>query len=449
MPTISAVLIVKNEASCIDKCLSALKQVVDEIVIADTGSSDDSREKARAYTEAIHEIAWEDDFSRARNEAIGFATGDWILSIDADEVLREPAEARRSLLDFVQFQPQGTVGTIQHISPASQGMERRLVSGHVKRFFPRQGYRFQGAIHEQVVADNGIESAASTGVVVDHSGYDQSSADPDHKARRNIPLLEKAVSDHPGDEYYHYQLGRAHFTLQQFSEAIPPLEKALALVQFDGDSPPLGVAGPVSREVLTTAVATLAYAYANTNRLADAEALLGTHISLAHHGTQWADFYHVCGYIALMLGDVERAKAGYTESMRCGAIREDVQGTGSFASAYHLGLLAEAEEDPVGAIRYYGQSLEFEPTYQPTLDRFLDFMVENQFGVAPDIQRWADPEAFHRVCLDKLKERLDRGEAKEAEFIHTTIGLLGVSNKNFAGDLADKCLALRRRYGNV
>lgn len=447
MPTISAVLIVKNESPRIDACLAALKLLADEIVVMDTGSSDDTRDRARQYTEQVHETAWNDDFAAARNAALGVATGDWVLSIDADEVVRDPEAARRLLLDFIQFQPRNTTGTLQHVSPTTHGTERTTVSGHVERFFPRLGFRFEGAIHEQVVPESGVKSIASTGVVVDHSGYDQSAADPAHKARRNIPLLEKAIAAQPDDEYYHYQLGRAYFTLLDYKRTIPPLEKALDLMVFSPEQPPSGARGPVSREVLTNAIVSLAYAYANTERLADSEALLGKHIALAHAGTQWADFYHACGYIALMLGDIERAKAGYTEAMRCGSVREDVAGTGSYASAYHLGLLAEAEQDPVAAIRNYGQSLEFKPDYQPTLDRFIDFMVENEFGVAPDIQRWADPDAFARVCLDKMKARLDNGETKAADFIHTAIGLLDVSNKQFAGDLLDKATALRRQYG--
>ncbi len=393
-------------------------------------------------------IDWHDDFSRARNEALTHATGDWILSIDADEVIREGSEARRVLLDFIQYQPQNTVGTIQHISPANHGTERCLVTGHVRRFFPRAGFQFQGSIHEQVMAENKIESLASTGVVMDHSGYDQSVADPNHKARRNIPLLQRAVAESPNDEYLHYQLGRAHYTLQNYVDAIPLLEKTLSLITFSPEQPPQGSQGPVSREVLTNTIVSLAYSYVNANRLADAEALVSTHIGLDHTGTRWADFYHVCGYVALMLGDIERARAGYTEAMRCGSIREDVAGTGSYASAYHLGLLAEAEADPVGAIRSYGQSLEFKSDYLPTLDRFVDFMVENQFGVAPDIQRWADPATFHRVCLAKLKARLEKGEKKEAEFIHTVIGLLAITNKRFAGELADQCRVLRLQYGS-
>lgn len=431
MPSISAVLIVKNESRHIDACLDALTPLADEIVVADTGSQDDTMDRARAYTDRVVSVAWEDDFAAARNAALAEATGDWVLSIDADEVVRDPDGARRLLLDFVQFQPRGTVGTIQHVSPASHGQERAVVTGHVERFFPRDMYHFSGIVHEQLVSDSGLKSVASTGVVVDHSGYDQSAADPGHKARRNIPLLEKAIAAEPEDEYFHYQLGRAHYTLLDYAAAIPHLEKALALMQFAPGEAPAGAHGGVSREVLTNAIVSLAYSYANTGRLRDAEALLGTHIELAHGGTKWADFYHVCGYIALMLGDIERAKAGYTEAMRCGSVREDVAGTGSYAAAYHLGLLAEAEQDPVAAIRSYGQSLEFKPDYLPTLDRFIDFMVENEFGVAPDIQRWADPEVFARVCLDKMRVRLDKGDTKGADFIHTVIGLLDVSNKQF------------------
>ena len=447
MPTISAVLIVKNEAHHLADCLTALQQVADEIVVADTGSTDGTLEAAQAHTKRVHSIEWHDDFARARNEALALATGDWILSIDADEVVRFPQEARRTLLDFIQYQPQGTTGTIQHVSPSKHGQEHTLVKGDVERFFPREGYRFEGTIHEQLVAESGIRNLVSTGVVVDHSGYDQSLADPHHKARRNIPLLEKAVAEASDNEYYHYQLGRAHFTLQQYPEAIAALEKTLDAIQFAEGQAPSGSAGAVSRELLTNLVVTLAYAYVNCQRIAEAEALLGTHIGLAHAGTQWADFYHVCGYVALMLGDVERAKAGYQEALRCGSIREDVAGTGSFSSAYHLGLLAEAEKDLVGAIRNYGLSLQLKRDYEPTIDRFLDFMVENEFGFAPDIQRWVDPTALQRVCLAKLKTRLDKGETKEAEFLHTTIGLLGASNKALAGDLPEKCLALRQHYG--
>jgi len=450
MPEISAVLIVKNEAPRLSACLESLQGVVDEIVVADTGSSDDTLTIARRFTPHCHEIPWNNDFSAARNQAIGFATCPWILSIDADEIVHQPEHARALLDEFVQFQPAGATGTIQHRSPAGHGAERRLVCGHVVRFFPKATYRFAGTIHEQLVPVAGPHGAiASTGLVVLHSGYDQAEGDPNHKAIRNLALLERAVEREPENEYYHYQLGKSHFALKHYAEAAQAFERALARIDL-GHGTPTGHDGtPIGREMLTTLVTSLTYAYANLERLRDAELLLSHHIELGHAGTQWADFYHVCGYVALLLGDVERAKAGYLESMRCGQVREDVAGTGSHASAYHLGLLAEAEQDIAGAIGHYSTVLEFMSDYQPALDRYIDFMIEHQLGVAPGIQARVDRDAFHKTCLRKLRAYLEAGAMDKADFIITTVGLLAITNKAFAGDLLASCQEIRRPYGIV
>ena len=448
MPKISAVLIVKNEAPRLALCLEALRNVVDEIIVADTGSSDDTLAIARQFTPHCHEIPWENDFAAARNRAVAFAKGPWILSIDADEIVIEPARARALLDDFILSQPAGTTGTIQHRSPTGTGAEQVIVTGTVERFFEKSKYRFSGIIHEQLTPLNGIRGPiASTGVVVVHSGYEHREGDPDHKGLRNLPLLQQAAAAHPDDAYYRYQLGRTLFTLKRYPEAITAFEEALRGIDFAQAAPTYRNGAPVSRETLTTLLTSLTYALANSGRLADAENLLTDHIALDHHGTHWADFYHTCGYVALMLGDIERAIAAYTESMRCGPIREDVAGTGSYASAYHLGLLAEAEGDLPGAIGHYATALQFKPDHRVTLDRYIDFMVEHQFGVAPNIQAHASPEAFQATVLRRLKARLDANDKTGADFLITTIGLLAFTNKRFAGDLLEQCQMIRMPYG--
>lgn len=318
----------------------------------------------------------------------------------------------------------------------------------MERFFPKDDYAFAGIIHERLTPRAGDHGGmAPTGVTVRHSGYEHRGDDPDHKGRRNLPLLEAAVAAAPESEYYHYHIGRTLYALRRYAEAAAAFERSLALIDFGGETPVARDGAPLGRELLTTLVTTLAYAYVNTGRLQDAEALLTQHIGLAHPGTDWADFYHVCGYVALMLGDIERARAAYTESMRHGPVHEDVAGTGSYASAYHLGLLAEAERDLIGAIDHYGAALEWKPDYRVALDRYLDFMVENELGVAPGIQRHADPEAFRTACLQKLETRLEAGEKDRADFIITTVGLLATTNRDFAGDLLDRCQEIRRQYG--
>ena len=85
--SLSACLIVKNESKHLEKCLSCLKDNVDEIIVVDTGSSDSTKEIAAKFTSKIFDFAWKDDFSEARSFSISKASSDWIFVIDADEII--------------------------------------------------------------------------------------------------------------------------------------------------------------------------------------------------------------------------------------------------------------------------------------------------------------------------------------------------------------------------
>ena len=89
MITISLCMIVKNEAGTLERCLSSVADLVDEIIIVDTGSTDDTKAIAKRYTAKVYDFPWVDDFSMARNFAFEKATCDYIYSADADEVLDE------------------------------------------------------------------------------------------------------------------------------------------------------------------------------------------------------------------------------------------------------------------------------------------------------------------------------------------------------------------------
>ena len=89
MPTISLCMIVKNEEKHLARCLDTVRDLMDEIIIVDTGSADRTKEIAARYTDRIYDFAWIDDFSAARNFAFSMAGCDYIYSADADEVLDE------------------------------------------------------------------------------------------------------------------------------------------------------------------------------------------------------------------------------------------------------------------------------------------------------------------------------------------------------------------------
>ncbi len=87
MSTISLCMITKNEEHFLEQCLNSVKELVDEIIIVDTGSTDQTKEIASKFTDKIYDFQWCDDFSAARNESLKHAAKDWILVLDADEVI--------------------------------------------------------------------------------------------------------------------------------------------------------------------------------------------------------------------------------------------------------------------------------------------------------------------------------------------------------------------------
>ena len=99
-PRLSVCLIVKNEERFLAQCLESIRDIAHQIVVVDTGSTDRTIEIAKEFKAEIHTFAWNDDFSAARNEALKHATGDWVLSLDADEELLP--EHKRTILEEIK-----------------------------------------------------------------------------------------------------------------------------------------------------------------------------------------------------------------------------------------------------------------------------------------------------------------------------------------------------------
>jgi glycosyltransferase involved in cell wall biosynthesis len=204
MSRLSAALIVRDESRFIEGCLLSLVDRVDEIVVVDTGSRDDTIDKARRFPISLHHFAWCNDFSAARNFALDRASGDWILYIDADERLevREPAILDAALNDErkvawnLRFHPR------LDWTPYA---ELRLF-----RNDPR--IRFRGVIHERIQDD--VERVACTdrrgigqcALTLQHIGYED---DQTYKNPRNIPLLRAHLAREPDHLYSWWHLGQS------------------------------------------------------------------------------------------------------------------------------------------------------------------------------------------------------------------------------------------------
>lgn len=207
MSTVSACLIVKDEAARLPRCLASLAEAVDEIVVVDTGSSDETRELARSFGARVGTFHWSDDFSAARNAALDLATGDWVLVIDADEWLRPGgAAALRAACDdpaVVAYK----LALVNHLDG-----DRREEESLTRLFRRDPRVRFAGRVHEQVteslaqVATRPGAWPELRGVTIEHDGYLKSIVRERDKSRRNVALLSRAVDEAPRDPYLRYKL---------------------------------------------------------------------------------------------------------------------------------------------------------------------------------------------------------------------------------------------------
>lgn len=194
-PRLTAAMIVRDEAEYLSGCLESLRDLADEVVIADTGSTDGSQELARRYGARVEEIRWRGDFAAARNAALEIATGDWILYIDADE----RAYGERKVLDPLFVDP-GIAALTVRFRPVSGFTRYR----EIRLFRNRPELRFRGVIHEshlpalrELVSAEGLQVADSE-LALDHLGYDRPRPDKHH---RNRPLLEARLAEEPDNTY--------------------------------------------------------------------------------------------------------------------------------------------------------------------------------------------------------------------------------------------------------
>lgn len=221
--TISVSLVVKNEEKYLERCLTSIRDVADEIIIVDTGSTDRSVEIAKQYTDRFFEILWKDDFSRARNFALDKSTGDWILMLDGDEEL-DP-QCITMLKEKVQnSNSEGYLIKILNYYQTGSGVE---ISPDVvfRLFRNNRAYRYTGAIHEQI-CDNIIEVnpkakiSIAEDICIIHYGYLSEEISAKNKAERNTRLLEKAVQKNPNNLLDRFHLGVEYFRATQINRAL-------------------------------------------------------------------------------------------------------------------------------------------------------------------------------------------------------------------------------------
>jgi tetratricopeptide (TPR) repeat protein len=211
--TISCVMIVKNEEIFLEKCLLSVKNWVDEIIIVDTGSTDRTVEIAKRYTDKMYFHPWEDSFSKARNQALAYATCDWIFQIDADEELVQ--EDTHNLLDAVKNEELDAI-MVQIVSKLREGKSEAIHS--VERIFRNNGkIHYEGRVHNRLA---GIKHAKVYPIRLIHYGYNQTQIHSKKKFDRTVSLLKMDLEDDPNNPKTYHYLSCSYLTQGMFQEAL-------------------------------------------------------------------------------------------------------------------------------------------------------------------------------------------------------------------------------------
>jgi tetratricopeptide (TPR) repeat protein len=341
---LSLCMIVKDEQELLPACLASVQGVVDEMVILDTGSSDRSLEIATAYGARVYQSEWPNDFSVARNQALQYVQGEWVLVLDADEVLlpdiitplHQAIQDQNLLVINLLRQEQGQAQT-----PYS--LVSRLFRRHPQLYFSRPYHELvDDSVAEILQHQPHWRVGYLPQVAILHSGYQAAAIAQRGKTERARTLMSAYLAQHPQDAYIASKLGALYVQQGESQSGIQLLEQGLV-------SPALE---PNVRFELHYHLG-IAYGKQAQFEIAAAHYQAATLQSVPEFMKLAA--YNNWGSLLQEQGDWLAAQQQFQQVLKIDP---------TFAIGhYNLGITLKAQGDYGGAISAYQRALELQPDY--------------------------------------------------------------------------------------
>mgnify|MGYP005840526303 CR=1 FL=1 len=239
--TLSLCMIVKDEAETLPRCLARVTDLVDEVVVCDTGSTDNTVDVAKSLGAIVHTLPWTNDFAAARNAALDKVTGDWVLVLDADETL---TDAGRALVQRVrEGQPLGETPldavVLITLLRCELDAEQAPYSAVSRLFRRRPDLRFARPYHETVddsvaalmQAEPQWQVVTVPEVAIDHRGYQPDAIAQRDKFQRAQTIMAAYLEQHPDDPYICNKLGALYGQAGEWETGRALLQQGLQQVQ--------------------------------------------------------------------------------------------------------------------------------------------------------------------------------------------------------------------------
>lgn len=205
--TLSLCIIAKDAEKDLKNCLESVKDIVDEIVLIDTGSTDNTKKIASQYNAKIYDYNWQESFADARNFSLSKITTDWILILDADEVLVGDKNKLKEIInaDYPEKTPMYFLDILTYTKPDNE--EYSLYQKKIRLFPKHENIKFEYSVAEEIIHPEGIanlQAFDASGIAIKHflNGGLKS------KSQRNVLILKKELKKNPKAFYYNYLMGK-------------------------------------------------------------------------------------------------------------------------------------------------------------------------------------------------------------------------------------------------
>lgn len=410
---ITLCMIVKDEEVFLPRCLASVQEVVEAMVVVDTGSTDRTVALAEAAGAQVVHFPWRQDFAAARNAAFAAVRTPWILVLDADEEL--VGADRETLLKAVA-QPTADAYNLRIVSLADRPED--LSEARVTRLFRHHPeVRWSGRVHEQIIPALFAAGLALGQVEVRllHYGYLGAVAQSRDKAERNLALLNAQVQAEPHNAYALWQRAQTFIQVGRPAEAVADVKKAHRLLPPHADLQPL-----IS---LTWARALWA-----ADDPAGANRVINGALSLWRN---YPDFWYLRGQLAAAREAWMTAQEAFETAYNCGDAATYLQtdtGVGSYKALWQLVQIALRQGDgrraTATALVLVGRQPFFRPAWQTLLhlmsglplEVVTRFVTQQQSpAVIADILRgWPDPTPDEAALGAYLAQRETGGQTDVA-----------------------------------
>lgn len=341
---LSLCTIVKNEENSLPRVLKSVKSLVDEIVILDTGSTDRTVEVAKAYGAKVYQFEWCNDFAAARNYALQYVQGKWVLVLDADEVLTpeiipEIQQGIKSDRSLVINLLRREVGASQ--SPYS--LVSRLFRNHRDIRFSRPYHAMvDDSVNQLLQREPHWQVHSLPTVAILHYGYQSEAIAARDKYTRAKTAMEGFLAKHPHDAYTCSKLGALYIQIDRVNEGIALLKRGLTDSQADA---------PVLFELHYH----LGNAYTRQNDIQSAAQHYQDAIEQPIFPQLKVGAYNNFGNLLLRVGDLTTAKIAFETTLKIEP---------NFAAGYNnLGMALKALGHFVDAIAAYQNAIQLNPDY--------------------------------------------------------------------------------------